>query len=503
MAEVGVVGGGAREGMISAKEVGRDRKRPDNDGNFIINRTSRTAGSSPVGAGGNATMTEENSNRSTTPSQGQSQAQRNKAQQDKPFSYAQALKTKSSPLSKPPSAEGGGYRAPSSKPSSGSQTPSESSLLGGKDGATMKGASPHNHGSRGNHASVEDSLDFELRSSSALSITTATDSVSSERSASRQSLPPDTSSQRGEEECGTKAAFDTRTEKSDYDDSEGITFMGPQLDYEQVERSPVAPPPMTTLDPSPPTNQFKGPSPTARSASPVNTTTVTVTGYTNQHPGQRSAPPTQPSTQQSPSTQDPEDKTATFIERRQPATTLSPVPPPGLSPNKEHPYTSPHHPSLAKEADVFQALQQQLEQTPPPTGLGEDETDGSKKNRQPADQAAAILLSPPSQKQPPVSPDDSREGVQSLMLPLPGDQRSPQQRQAVNNSGGPGEGAGVLPSPAVPPHMTSILPHPPAIATPPQQAHLPLRPPGQSQIEEIGLSLVSRLWHNYFHLACK
>ena len=488
--EVSVVGGGAREGMVSTKEVGRDRKRQDNDGNYNINRTNRVTGPSPV-AGGSIAIAEQSANRSTTPGQGQGQPQRSKAQQEKPFSYAQALKTKSSPFSKPPS-EGGVCRAPSSKLSSRSQTPSESSLLGGKEGVmVMKGAPPHGHGSGGNHTSIEDSLDFELRSSSALSITTATDSVTSERSASRQSLSVDTS-QRGEEEL--KVAFDTRAEKSDYDDSEGITFMGPQLDYEQAERSPIAPPPLIASDPSPPTNQFRAPSPAARSASPVNTT-ITVnhpsaTEYANQHPGQRSAPPTQ-STQQSPNQ---EDKAATFIEGRVPhsPTALSPVPPPGLSPNKEHPYkssgTSPQHPSVAGEADpsigaqaqAFKALQQ-LEPTPPPSGLGDDETDGSEKNRQPPEQAAAILL-PPSQKQPAL--DDSKEGVQSLMLPLPGGQ-PPQQQQDISGSGGPG-GTGVLPSPATPHIMTSILPHPPPnsqmgfATTPPQQAHLPLRPPGQS-----------------------
>ena len=490
--EVGVVGGGAREGMVSTKEVGRDRQHQDNDGNY--NNTNCGAGPSPV-AGGSTAVAEQNASRSTTPAQGQGQAQRSKAQQEKPFSYAQALKTKSSPFSKPPS-EGGVCRAPSSKLSSRSQTPSESSLLGGKEGMMTKGTPPHG----------QDSLDFELRSSSALSITTATDSVTSERSPSRQSFPVDSSSQRGEEEFGMKVTFDTRTERSEYDESEGITFMGPQLDYEQAsvaERSPIAPPPMIASNPSPPTNQFRAPSPAARSASPVNTTSTinhpSATEYANQHPGQRSAPPTQ-ATQQSPSAQNQEDKSTTFIERRAPHSPamLSPVPPPGLSPNKEHPYkspgTSPQHPSMAGEADpsigaqaqIFKALQQ-LEHTPPPGGLGDDETDGSEKNRQPPDQAAAILL-PPSQK-PPAS-DDNKEGVQSLMLPSLPRGRSPQQQQDVSGSGGLG-GAGVLPSPATP-HMTSILPHPPAIATTLQQAHLPLRPPGQSnRRKKDSLNLVS------------
>ncbi len=504
--EVGVVGGGARE---VTKEVGRDRKRPENDGNFNINRTNRVTGASPVGpgsGGGDTALVEQSGSGSTTPTQGQGQVQRNRAQQDKPFSYAQALKTKSSPFSKPPSAEGGGgYRAPSSKMSSRSQTPSESSLLGGKEGVIMKGAPPH---AGGNHASVEDSLDFELRSSSALSITTASDSVTSDRSASRQSLPLDASSQRGEEECGVKPAFDTRTEKSDYDDSEGITFMGPQLDYEQVERSPIAPPPMMTSDPSPPTNQLRASSPAARSASPVNITTITVnhpsaTEYANQHPGQRSAPPTQQSTQQSPSAQNQKDKATSFIERRAPPhspAALSPVPPPGLSPNKEHqfksPGASPHHPSMAGEtnpsigaqAEAFKVLQQ-LEHTPSSGGLGDNETDSSNKNVQPPPDSrdAAILL--PSSHKP--SPSSSSEGgKESLMFPLPMD-RSPLAQQQQSTDLGSGGGPGVLPNPIpslAAPHMTSILPHPPTnsqmgfASTPPhaQQAHLPLRPPGQS-----------------------
>ena len=500
VADVGMVGGGARESMVSTKEMGRDRKRPDSDGNFNINRSSHVTGPSPVG---NTAVTEQSGSRNPTPSQGQDQTQSSKAQQDKPFSYAQALKTKSSPYSKPlSSAEGGLYRASSSKLSSRSQTPSESSLLGGKDGMMMKGA-PSSQAGGGNHASIDDSLDFELRSSSALSITTATDSVTSERSASRQSLSLDVSAQRGEEGCGMKAAFDTRTEKSDYDDSEGITFMGPQLDYEQVERSPIAAPPVLTADPSTPTNQFRAPSPAARSSSPITTTSTGVTinhpsaaEYAHRHPGQRSIPPTQEPLpqQQSPSVHNQEDRATTFIERRGPIhspSALSPVPPPGtISPNKEHPYkspgTSPQHPSVAEEATrtqagVFQALQQQLEQTPPPapSGLGDSQTDSSEKSRQQlqADKTAAILLSPPSQKHPPAAPDVDKDGVQSLMLSsLPGSQ----QPQHQDVSGG---GAGVLPNPvaATPAHMTSILPHPPTIATPPQQTHLPLRPPGQSE----------------------
>ena len=491
-------------GVVSTKEVGRDRKRPDNDGNFNVNRTSRVTGASPVGAGGGGTaLAEQNVSGSTTPTPGQAQAQRGKAQQEKPFSYAQALKTKSSPFSKPSSAEGGGvYRAPSSKMSSRSQTPSESSLLGGKEGVMMKGAPPH---PGANHTSVEDSLDFELRSSSALSITTASESVTSERSASRQSLPLDASSQRGEEECGVKPppAFDTRTERSDYDDSEGITFMGPQLDYEQAERSPIAPPPMMTSDPSLPTNQFRVPSPAARSASPINSTTVTVNHPSaNQCPGQRSAPPTQQSIQQSPSIQNQEDK-ATFSERRAPPhspAALSPVPP-GLSPNKEHQYkspgASPQHPSMAGETDAssigaqveaFKVLQQ-LEQTPSSSGLVDNETDGSNKSMQPPTDSDAAILLPSSNKPPPPAPSSSDGSKDPLMLPLPMD-RSPlaQQQQQQQQDGG-GGGPGVLPNPspslAAPPHMTSILPHPPTnsqmgfAGTPPQQAHLPLRPPGQ------------------------
>ena len=497
--EVGVVGGGAREGVVSTKG---DRKCPDNDGNFNINRTSRVTGASPVGAGGGGTaLAEQSVSGSTTPTPGQGQAQRGRAQQEKPFSYAQALKTKSSPFSKPPSAEGGGgYRAPSSKMSSRSQTPSESSLLGGKEGVIMKGALPH---TGANHASVDDSLDFELRSSSALSITTASESVMSERSASRQSLPLDAPSQRGEE-CGVKPpAFDTRTERSDYDDSEGITFMGPQLDYEQAERSPIAPPPMMSSDPSPPTNQFRAPSPAARSASPVNTTTTTVTvnhpEYANQHPGQRSAPPTQQLTQQSPSAQNQEDKETTFSERRAPPLSpaaLSPVPPPGLSPNKEHQYkspgASPQHPSMAGETDAsligaqagaFKVLQQ-LEQTPPSSGLGDNETDGSNKNiRHSPDRDAAILL--PSSHKPPPAPSSSDGSKDSLMLPLPVDRPPLVQQQQDIGGGGPGVLPNPSPSLVAPPHMTSILPHPPTnsqmgfAGTPPQQAHLPLRPPGQ------------------------
>ena len=484
-AEVGMVGGGSKEGMVSTKDVGRDRKKQNNDGNFLINHTSRVTGSSPVSGGNTSAVAEQSAGggRSTTPAQGQQgQAQRSKAQQEKPFSYAQALKTKSSPFSKP-SPEGAMCRASSSKLSSRSQTPSESSLLGGGKEGMMKGALPHSHGSEGNHGSVEDSLDFDLRSSSALSIATATDSVTSEHSVSRQSLPLDISSQRGEEECGMKAAFDTRNERSEIEDSEGITFMGPQLDYDQTsvaERSPLAPPPMITADPSPPTNQFRAPSPAVRAASPINTT-ITVnhpsaTEYANQHTGQKSAPPM--SSQQSPSTPKHEDKATTFIERRAPHS------PPGLSPNKEHPYKSPgispQHPSMTGEtgaqAQVFKSLQQ-LEHAPPPRGLEDDETDGGDKNRPPPDQAAAILI-PSSQK--PSALDGTKEDVHSLMLPLPGG-RSLQHQQNV--SSGPG-GAGVLPSPA----MTSILPHPPAnsqmgfAATPPQQqAHLPLRPPGQSE----------------------
>ena len=480
-AEVGVVGGGARgggsgEGVVSTKEVGRDRKRQDNDGNLIVNHTSRVAGSLPMTAGGNGSATSVTSEqctggKTTTPSGGQGQAQRGKPQQDKPFSYAQALKTKSSPFSKLP--EGSVSRPSSSKLSSRSQTPSESSLLGGGGGkeVIMQGATPHGHG---NHTSADDSLDFDLRSSSALSIT---DSITSERSASRQSLnnlPLDTPSQRADEESEIKLSVDARRERNDSegDDSiNDITFMEPaRLEHEQTDIAPVLIP-----DPSPPTNQFRAPSPVNTTLTVNHPPQPATTEYINKHPGQRSALPT-PS-QQSSSTEKHEDA-VTFVDseiRPHSPRMLPPAPPPGLSPNKEHLYkspgTSPQRPSMAGEIDpsqtrVFDSLQQ-LEQAPP-TGLGDDEVDGSVKSRSSQDQATAILMS--SSQKPPSS--GGKEGVHSLMLPFPGG-RSPGQD-------------GVLPNPTAPPIMTSILPHPPTntqmgFATPPQQTHLPLRPPGESE----------------------
>jgi hypothetical protein len=128
-----------------------------------------------------------------------------------------------------------------------------------------------------------------------------------------------------------------------------------------------------------------------------------------------------------------------------------------------------------------------LEHTPPCGGLGDNETDSSNKNMQPPPDSrdAAILL--PSSHKP--SPSSSDGGKDLLMLPLPMD-RSPLAQQQpstdVSSGGGPGVLPNPSPSPLAAPHMTSILPHPPTnsqmgfASTPLQQAHLPLRPPGQS-----------------------
>lgn len=477
-AEVGMVGDG--EGVVSSKELGRDRKRQENDGNFVMNCASRASGPSPIAGGGDTSTTctvaeQTVTDRSSTPALGQAQAQRGKGQQDKPFSYAQALKTKSSPFSKPP-LEGGVARSSRSKLSSRSETPSESSLLGAGGGMIMKGAPQHNHSSGGNPACVEDS-ETELRSGSALSITTATDSVVSDRSASRQGLAViDTSSRREEEEC----TFDTRKEtiESEYNEAgDSITFMGPRLKHESVvsvtQTPPRIAPMVVSSDLSSTTNQYVAPSPsTAASVSPVSTAHSADTDYPNQHSAQMLAPPTLEQSVEA----------TTFIgcERSSHSPTmLSPGPPPILTLNKEHQYTSPgaspqqpSDPSTGAQAQGLKVIHQ-FEEEAPPSGLGDEEADGCGKDRPPA------VFLPPSQKPPTI---EAKDDVHDMMLPLQEGRSSRQE-----NSGG--GGGGVLPNPVLP-HLTSILPHPPTSSqlgfpAPPQQPHLPLRPPGKSEKENL------------------
>ena len=454
--------GTARAGSgTMVRDGGRDAGKQEDIGNFINNSMSQLRRSPPA-VSGNSTEIEQKCKSSTTPQPQKRNRPQQNANDKKPFSYAQALKTKSSKLPE------GVCRTPNSKLSSRSQTPSESSLVGGKE--PLKGMG---HGSGGNpgppsgspplgyggeggtnslDASGDDSLDLEFRSNSVLSLTTPTESVTSDRSTSRQSLSVAVdSAQRLDDDiqrATSNPGNDEGNELSGNDNAEVPLVIDAQNEHVQVnppEDSPRLPP---VIPDPPPTDQFKPPSPVATPNNP--------------HPPtpEHSAPPPPPDSTATlsspipsqPATSSLQQDTTTRIEARQ----QSPVPP-GLSPNKEHHdrSKSPSPPlvgevnSSSSSAQVFKTLQQVAA-----TRRTSDDNDGDKDRSSP--HQAHLMAA--AQK-----PLLGEKDIHSLRLAQP---------QRVQEA--------VLPNPV--PTMTSILPHPPPIGVglPSQQQHhhLPLRPPG-------------------------
>ena len=468
---VGVAEGGAGQTIT---DVGRDRKRSEQDGNFIFTHGSHmTATSSPATSSGSVSDvgSSELKNVQSINTPGQAQHQRVNTQSEKPFSYAQALKTKSSPYSKLP--EGTSYRPPSSKLSSRSQTPSESSLLGGGGKDLIKGVTHGPAGMSGSPVlgyrqdkgaglSLEDSVDFDLRSNSALSVA----SVTSDRSASRQSIniPLDAPQQVDDAQESKPVGGGRRDE----DDTEAL-LTEPNVQHKRCdlpESSSHIPP--SPLLPVPPTKQMRPPSPSVTSSSTVTLTTVyspqSVRTEFTEHQAVPVAHTSAPSTPAQPSQHLIHEEGGMFASRDR-GSHSPPPPPPPLSESKEI-YHSPGAPatSLAESptasAQVFDTLQS-LEQAPPmapPTTVlpNRDELDSAEKSK--SMQEASALMSG-GQK-----PSEAKGG-HDLMLTLPLRSRE-----------------GVLPSPPIP-TMSSILPHPPGgqmgFATQPGQSQLPLRPPGE------------------------
>ena len=440
----GVERGGGEEALV--KDVGREGKRSENNGNFLTNHSSHVTGKAPPNSattrgGGNSRGVgngEQKGLQSTTPTQQQSQTQQQQQKgKAQVFSYAQALKTTSS--------KGGDSttgRPPSSKLSSRSQTPSESSLLGvGKD--MIKGANHGNSGSpvlsgrddKGAGFLHDDSLDFDLRSNSALSV--ATDSIISERSASRQSLGLPIDSQPGDD-----AAHEATVSKSGGEEGEEVTeevhvnatsmslLADAKLERDLIESRSHIPP----LLPNPSTEQFTPPS-------PVKTSPITPRNHPQ--PPTVTVPPLQTSAPSTPTQAPP-----TSVDQQEVERVLQTPPPalpvsPGLAPEN---YPRVSSPQLARGSDpasstrVFDAMKHQ---TPPTSGLA----DGKE-----------VLMSAAQKRA------ERKEEDISVMLPLP--LRS---------------GEGMLPNPL--PTMSSILPHPPGtqigFTAHQQQPHLPLHPPGK------------------------
>ena len=465
-------GTGGGEGMAEreggAVRDGRERKRPENDGNILTNHTSELTGSA---ASGSAKGGEQKNGRNATPAGSQSPAPQSRGKVQT-ASYAQVLKTKSSSHStKLP--DGATGRPPSSKLSSRSQTPSECSLLGGGKEMAAKGTPRSSGGNSGSpvlsfrddkgtaflHMSGEDSVDFDLRSNSALSIATAPDSVVSERSASRQSvnLPLDSSQRVVEaQEVSNKLSGEGREEMPEVLSGNSVL----RATDSELDRD------TTSLVANTPTDQFLPPSPTTTSPTPFKTATsskphtVPVAPPTAAVAALMTSPPSMPS-QPPPTSMEKQENTAVAREMR--PTSPPPfasgsglVPPsPGLMKENTSQVVSP---SFIRESEssssclpVRDSLPQPLEKAPPTAGLAGDngEVTGS-----------ALLMSA-TQK-----PSEGKEEEQNLISLLPMKSRE-----------------GVLPNPT--PTMSSILPHPPtaqmtfASTQQQQQPHLPLRPPGQ------------------------
>ena len=444
-----------REGVSTNETGGRERKRQDeNDGNLMNQSVAETSGAAEVGGA-----------RSTTP--GQSQGQRSRSQPDKPaFSYAQALKKVSpSPHSRAP--EGGNSRPPSSKVSSRSQTPSESSLLaGGRD--LIKGATPGSDspslGYRDEKGSDPagcrgDELDVDFGSSSVVSSGSVSDG--GERSASRQSLPPGPT-----EGAGSAQDADRSKSNENEREDEAVKPKATSFESDRTRDSPLMSPVIQrTNPPSHPTDIAP---PTVTSLSQNIHSEPTRSEVEGQlRVGDSSSVSTLPTHPVAPPTvaQQPSGNTGNRVEA---------TPPLPSSEESQHesmlPLPGAGGDNTSNNAQVIETL---LEHAPPtatptpglvhapPTATPAPGLAAFKEEEKLRSLSKGEALMSAGQK-----PSNGKEDHHNLTLPLPGKARE-----------------GVLPSPATP--MSSILPHPPgtqmAFAAHQHQLHLPLRPPGESK----------------------